>query len=396
MHAPVWFALQTALADIFTGGFPADRVLQRQFKANPKFGSHDRRLFAEATYDIVRWWRRLHFAAELDFPSLDFAGVTRAWCALNNVGVPARVDVTAAPVERLRARWADASVGRASRYSVADWFDAWGLSELGERWPAVLAALNETAPVFLRANRLRTTPEALRAELARTDITSQVAGPDALRLDRRANVFLNPLFKRGWFEVQDLSSQLVADWVDARPGDRVIDACAGAGGKSLHLAARMQNRGRIVALDVTDRKLEELRRRARRAGATCLETKVIEGTKTIKRLRESADRVLLDVPCTGAGILRRNPDAKWRLHADDVARVTRLQGEILADYASMCKPGGTLVYSTCSIMPSENQAQVDAFLARSEIAWTLDKSETIYPRAGGGDGFFIARLRRPS
>ena len=394
MHAPVWLALQTALDDIFRGGFPADRVLQRQLKGNPKFGSHDRRLFAEATYDIVRWWRRLHFAADIAFPGVDFERIALAWCALNNVGVPAKIAPLQIPVERLVARWQDASAGRPVRQSVADWFDDWGHAELGERWPTVLGQLNETAPVFLRANGLRTTALALRGELAKSEVASDVVGPDALRLHRRTNVFLHPLFKQGWFEVQDLHSQLVADWVDARPGQRVIDACAGAGGKSLHLAARMQNRGRIVALDVGEKKLEELRRRARRAGATCLETKVIEGTKTIKRLRESADHVLLDVPCTGVGILRRNPDAKWRLTAADVARVTRLQAEILENYAPMCKPGGSLIYSTCSIMPSENQAQVDLFLARNPSGWTLERSQTFWPAEAGGDGFFIAKFTR--
>jgi 16S rRNA (cytosine967-C5)-methyltransferase len=175
---------------------------------------------------------------------------------------------------------------------------------------------------------------------------------------------------------------------------RVVDGCAGAGGKSLHLAALMKNKGRIVALDTIEWKLKELRKRAARAGADTIETKVIEGAQTIKRLRETADRVLLDVPCSGLGVIRRNPDAKWKLHEEELTRLTALQADILERYSRMTRPGGKLVYATCSIFRSENEDQVRAFLQKYGEEWTLEEEFRLQPGDDGGDGFYAARLAR--
>jgi 16S rRNA (cytosine967-C5)-methyltransferase len=175
---------------------------------------------------------------------------------------------------------------------------------------------------------------------------------------------------------------------------RVIDACAGAGGKTLHLAALMQNKGRILALDTEEWKLKELKKRARRADASNLiETRLIDSTKAIKRLAQSADRLLLDVPCSGLGVLRRNPDAKWKLSPEFLARMHTLQQELLASYSAMVKPGGILVYSTCSILPSENRAQIDRFLAGPGKGFEFLEDEALMPSAGF-DGFYMCRLRR--
>ncbi|HMQ00419.1 MAG TPA: RsmB/NOP family class I SAM-dependent RNA methyltransferase, partial [Cyclobacteriaceae bacterium] len=165
------------------------------------------------------------------------------------------------------------------------------------------------------------------------------------------------------------------------------------GGKTLHMAALMQNKGRIITLDTEAWKLDELKKRARRGGAGNLETKVIEGSKTIKRLEKSADRVLLDVPCSGLGVLRRNPDAKWKLSLDFLNKVRELQQNILSQYASMVKAGGTLVYSTCSLLPSENEMQVQKFISAKGGQFELLAQQSILP-SSGYDGFYMARLRR--
>ena len=167
------------------------------------------------------------------------------------------------------------------------------------------------------------------------------------------------------FEVQDASSQKVAALLDPRPGMRVVDACAGAGGKTLHISALMEGKGTITAMDIFSGKLEELKKRARRAGASNITPKVIEGSKTIKRMKESADRLLLDVPCSGLGVLRRNPDAKWKLTPEFIDSVTQTQAEILSSYSAMLKPGGRMVYSTCSVLPRENGMQVARFLTEN-------------------------------
>ncbi|MFM7485408.1 MAG: RsmB/NOP family class I SAM-dependent RNA methyltransferase, partial [Cytophagales bacterium] len=173
----------------------------------------------------------------------------------------------------------------------------------------------------------------------------------------------------------------------------VIDACAGAGGKTLHLASLMQSKGRIIALDTEAWKLEELKKRARRAGASNVEPRLIENSKTIKRLENSCDRLLLDVPCSGLGVLKRNPDAKWKLNLDFIERVKELQQHILADYCNLVKPGGMLVYSTCSILPSENEEQLNTFLQNQSGKFELQEQKTILP-SQGFDGFYMARIVR--
>ncbi len=177
---------------------------------------------------------------------------------------------------------------------------------------------------------------------------------------------------------------------------RVIDACAGGGGKTLHLAALMQNRGRILALDVHGWKLEELRRRCRRAGVDIVETRLIENSKSVKRLQDSADRLLLDVPCSGMGVLRRNPDAKWKLSPEQLQRLELEQATILERYSAMVKVGGKMVYATCSILPAENERQIERFLSTRAGSWELEQQWHSEPQSQGWDGFFAARLRRIS
>jgi 16S rRNA (cytosine967-C5)-methyltransferase len=226
------------------------------------------------------------------------------------------------------------------------------------------------------------------------DIRTRRVGEDALLAESRGELFINTAFKDGLYEVQDLSSQLVAPFLEPKAGMRIIDACAGNGGKTMHLAALMGNKGRILALDTEEWKLEHLKKRARRVGATIIETRQITTTKVIKRLDQSADRLLLDVPCSGLGIFRRHPDARWTLSMEQIQRLHETQRQILQSYSRMVKPGGMLVYSTCSILPSENQEQVQFFLQQPDCAFELVAEQTILPQERGFDGFYMARLLR--
>ena len=269
-----------------------------------------------------------------------------------------------------------------------------GEKELGRKWDGELHALNEEANVVLRANTIKIKKSQLQALLADQEIytKSDKDFPDALILEQRQNIFSLAEFKEGLFEVQDAGSQLIAPFLKVEPGHRVIDACAGGGGKTLHLAALLQNKGRIIAMDTEEWKLEELKKRARRAGAGNIETRVIESSKTIKRLENSADRLLLDVPCSGLGVLKRNPDAKWKLSLDFIEKVKSIQQKILIEYSSMLKPGGLMVYSTCSILPSENEKQVEKFLSEVK-SFHLIEQKTVNP-SQGFDGFYVALLKR--
>jgi 16S rRNA (cytosine967-C5)-methyltransferase len=395
--------MNQSLRDIFVEGWYADKVIHRQLKANRKWGSQDRKLFAEALYDIVRWWRRLLFACDIAWPAEDqwrdddaiaYSLAIEAWCSLHEVELGKNIPRVLPKGLDVAARFNDKSLARAVRESIPDWMDRWGVEELAERWEQLLPILNSVAPVYLRANRLKGTAQQLQKRLAQEKVESEVMGGDALKLKQRVNVFITKAFREGLFEVQDLHSQRVASEFGVEAGQRVIDACAGAGGKSLHLASLMQNKGKVIALDVLEKKLEALRERSTRAGATIIETRWIENNKVIKRLAESSDRVLLDVPCSGMGVLRRNPDAKWKLTPEEITHLNNLQTEILNGYSRMCRPGATLMYATCSMMPSENLKQVEKFLSRNEAGFSLEKEETLWPEAGGPDGFYFARLKR--
>jgi 16S rRNA (cytosine967-C5)-methyltransferase len=393
LHRSTAQAVVDALTDIFAGNRYADKVVERVLKLNPKWGARDRRFIAETTYDVVRWYRLLREVTQAG--EHEFWKLLAAWCMWREVELPNWDEFRGMGTEGWRDRWKSAQEVRALRESVSDWMDEWGTAELGPAWDRELHALNQPAAVVLRANTLKVLRKDLQRQLLAQRVeTEVVAGqPDALVLKQRQNVFQLDAFKNGWFEVQDAGSQAIAPFLRVEPGMRVVDACAGGGGKTLHLAALMGNKGRIIAMDTEAWKLEELKKRARRADATTIETRVIESSKTIKRLEGAADRVLLDVPCSGLGVLKRNPDAKWKLTPDFINRIRELQHRILSDYSIMVKPGGYVVYSTCSLLPSENEQQVQRFLQNSESAFTLIEEKKILP-SQGFDGFYMALLQR--
>jgi len=285
---------------------------------------------------------------------------------------------------------------RKIRESIPDWMDGLGAAELGEeKWEKEIHALNEQAKVVLRANTLKTTKQELQKKLLESEIETEVSlnYPDALILKKRKNVFTSSAFKEGLFEVQDASSQLVAPFLQLKNGMRVIDSCAGAGGKTLHISALMNNKGKVVALDNVQWKLDELKKRARRAGSSNVETHCIDSPEDFKRFENTADRLLLDVPCSGLGVLRRNPDAKWKLSLEFIKKVKIVQQKILNDYSIMLKRGGLMVYSTCSILPSENEKQIERFLSEKQNEYELTEQKIIYP-SEGFDGFYMAGIKK--
>ena len=387
-------AIVFSLGEIFEKGRQADKVIEQVLKSNRKWGARDRGFIAENTYEIVRWWRLLLFVSQEERPA--YSDIFAIWQTLKGNELPAWTEFAHIQPQRIRHAYEEAKKIRKVRESIPDWLDEVGASELGEKWDDELHALNQTAPVVLRVNTLKTNREALQKQLAEDGIqTSPLPSlPSALALTEKKNVFQTEAFKNGFFEVQDAGSQVIAPTLDVQPGMRVIDACAGAGGKTLHLAALMQNQGRLIAMDVENWKLDELRRRARRNGVSNVETRLIEA-KTIKRLRETADRVLLDVPCSGLGVLRRNPDSKWKIMPEFLDQIRQTQYDILSHYSQMVKPGGKLVYATCSILPSESENQVQRFLKEQGQQWTLETETRTSPARDGFDGFYMASLVKP-
>lgn len=386
-------AVIQALQLIFEENKYADKVIEKVLRQNPKWGARDRRFIAETTYDIVRWQRLLQNITEAE-PG-DYWKLLGGWCVLNNIPLPQWTEFKGIDDKKIFQRLEKMNGIRRFRESIPDWLDELGESELNDRWDKELHALNDEARVVLRTNTLKVSKRELQQQLEETGIkTETLSGfPDALALQQRQNIFNHPAFKEGYFEVQDAASQLIAPYLKVEPGMRVIDACAGAGGKSLHLAAIMKNKGRIVAMDIEAHKLDELKKRARRAGVDNLETRIIESSKTIKRLEHAADRLLLDVPCSGLGVLKRNPDAKWKLSPEFIDEVRALQQHIINDYSTMLKSGGIMVYSTCSILPSENRKQIEQFLNVNEEKFEMLEDMMCWP-SDGFDGFYMAQIRK--
>jgi 16S rRNA (cytosine967-C5)-methyltransferase len=438
IHQPLVDAIALALFQIFVEKKYADKVIEKLLRSNPKWGARDRAFIAENSYDIVRNWRRILYIGKdlFHFLDADFAYsqllekehpaesvLKQDFRLAVEIGLTLKMETalfaalpTAALLEK-NAQLAAAFAGRKAEtdrqrsllrqyfHSLPAWLDARLVAELSQTvWELELEAINQTAPVVLRANRLKISALALQKSLAQEGVETRIwqQTPDnpllgteeALVLQKRQNIFRQAAFQQGLFEVQDAGSQTIAPFLEAEAGMRLVDACAGAGGKTLHLAALMQNKGKIIALDTESWKLDELQKRAKRAGATLIETRPISSSKTIKRLYDSADRLLLDVPCSGLGVLRRNPDAKWKLKPELIDKIAQTQADILDKYTPICKVGGKLVYATCSILPSENEKQVQFFLEKHKEKFVLLKSQSLSPARNGTDGFFMALLER--
>ena len=414
LHPNITSEILAALGDIFARNQYAEQTVDARLKANRKWGARDRRLFAESVYENVRWWRlNWHLAGLPDAECLLPEAITDErlrtlwdayWARHEAVGPTcgsASVEPPSAAMLTPEAK-TDQQVSPTSepslaiRASIPDWLFELGAKEFGSEWPGLLAALNQPADVFLRANSMHTTASALKADLASQGIEAlEVPGlPDALRLKERRKLGNSAAFCNGLFEIQDAASQHVAPLLQVEPGQTVIDACCGAGGKTLHLAALMRNKGRLLALDVRDKPLHALAERAKRASISIIELGVLDKELVHTDLFASADRVLLDVPCSGLGTLRRNVDGKWRMTTKEIARLTRVQARILAGYSQFVKPGGKLVYATCSFLPDENDRQIKTFLAERGVAWTLEEEIHLRPDREGFDGFYAARLKR--
>lgn len=390
-HRHLFDKITATLGHVFKEDALADKALEKLFKDNKKWGKRDRAFVAETVYECVRWRGLYEFLEQkLNSPSTTIIDIHLLW---NNRPLPDWSKTNASP-ELLKelARSAPAHV----QHSYPEWLYNRAEQEMGEStWQACAIALNTPAQVVLRTNSLKKNRNDVATQLGKEGFETETLPhlPDALVLKKRGNVFRTDAFQQGYFEVQDANSQRVGLLLNPQPGERVIDACAGAGGKSLHLAALMKNKGKIISLDIYESKLEELRRRSRRAGVDIIETRPIESTKVIKRLDGSADAVLLDVPCSGLGVLKRNPDSKWKLTAEKIENLQNTQQEILLSYSRMVRPGGRMVYSTCSVLPSENQHQVDRFL-KANPHWHKISDETLYPQDTGFDGFYLCLLEK--
>ena len=415
----------------------ADRVLDRYLKDRRYIGGGDRGAIAERVWGVMRrrarldWWiRKAGKGLQRDPRGRVLADV--ALTDRQGVGeiaglfdgsrhAPAALTRDESDALRLLIDHGldDPEMPPAVRCECPNWL--WPRMEavFGAEVETAVRALGDGASFDLRVNPLAGADRAaVIAELATASVPAVPTpmSPLGLRLDRRRPVDRMPAFKDGRIEVQDEGSQVAAALVGARPGQLVVDYCAGAGGKALALAADMANKGRLLLFDVSKSRLDRAGLRLRRSGVNNAERRVLEdGDKSVKRLAGKADRVLVDAPCTGTGTWRRNPDAKWRYDAEALAEITVSQRAILERAAALVKPGGRLVYVTCSVLTDENEAIVDGFLADSTAlralpvaaVWaetvaaaggsgcpTEERYLRLSPHVHGTDGFFVAVLER--
>ncbi len=389
-----------ALESVFSKGTHASNALEQVMRANKKWGVRERSFVAETTYEIIRYWRLLITVARVEgkLTQRNLWNITAAWMVFKGYKIPFELVFKETNEKELIERFRKLKDVRKIRESFPDELEDEFISQLGEKkWDGLIASLNETPKIYVRVNTLKIKEEQLIESFEAETVPCEMVSwaPEALHVSFSRNMFRTEAFKLGWFEVQDAVSQLVAPFLDVKPGMRVVDGCAGAGGKSLHLGALMKNKGKIISLDINSKKLDELKKRARRAGVTIIEPRLIDNQKVIKRLHNTADRLLLDVPCSGSGVLRRNPDAKWNFSVAELRKLEEQQRQILEKYAPICKVTGIMEFVTCSLFPSEGEKQVEWFLSKNKN-WEMLGEKRYSPNHFDGDGFYMCLLKRTS
>ena len=376
---------------------PADAVVSRFFRDNRQLGPRERATLAETVYTVLR--------KKLLFDHLAPSGTGPRGRRLAILGFHGPRDFLKSALNDTEKRWLDAcdAVAPADllerhRHNLPEWLAAPLKAQLGDEFWALAEALQQPAPLDLRVNALTEKRAEVREELARAAIKSVATpySPWGLRVDGKPPVNRLEAFTRGAIEVQDEGSQLLALLLDAKRGEMVVDFCAGAGGKTLAIGASMRNTGRLYAFDTSAHRLDALKPRLARSGLSNVHPAAIahERDDRVKRLAGKIDRVLVDAPCSGLGTLRRNPDLKWRQSPESVKELEQKQAAILRSAARLVKPGGRLVYATCSVLPEENEAIAEAFGAEHpefvpmEVGELLSalKVEGAATLASGGEG----------
>ena len=409
------------LDEIFETRYPADRIMSRYFKQRRYIGSKDKAAISENLYTVLR--NRLSYEFLLE--RADLGKHSRVLVALlaklDDDDIYNLFDGDRYSPRRLRQpqlekfEAMDLSLDDAPlnvRLNVPEWIAGKLAAALGDRYETEMLASNERANTDVRVNTLNSTVEQLNQVLTTVGYVAHKTdlSPWAIRFEGRVALFGLDAFKQGWFEVQDEGSQLLALLSDVKAGNKVVDFCAGAGGKTLAMAAMMQNKGTIYACDVHSKRLEQLGKRSKRAGVHNVRTHLLssENDKWVKQHRNIADVVLIDAPCTGTGTWRRSPDSRWNLTQESLDNLVKLQQSILQSAQRLVKPGGRLLYATCSLLEEENEQQVELFLennpqfslAEIELPESLAAHQDrfritsnqvrTFPALTGTDGFFAA------
>ena len=428
---------QELLGIILNSQKPADALMDTFFRAHKYLGSHDRKFIAETTYGTLRYLRKCEFMVTSAIPGgdetvveedkilflvvayLSFQGKMQDVSpeTVSSKLKSTRLGEKMAPIlhsflQPLMIPTESAIVRIGVEHSFPDWMVQNFLEQYGENETEIIcASLNTPAPLTLRVNTLKATVEQCQTELRKQGIetTRTLLSPFGLNLTKRINVFSLSIFRDGWFEVQDEGSQLLPFLIDPKPNVKLLDVCAGAGGKTLEFAALMKNRGEIFATDINSYRLEELRKRAKRAGAQNVRIQEIQAIEDLNdHYAYFFDIVFVDAPCSGLGTLRRNPGMKWMVTEQTVEEVSEKQRSILHSSAPLVKPGGRIVYATCTLLRQENESVIEGFLIRNPEFKLMEANKflvqrntglaatgpffKLLPHLNGTDGFFCAVL----
>ncbi len=390
--------LYEGLKNVFAGRQKSDKVLEHIFYSH-KWWTPSQRAFARNVfYYYIQHWRLLWHLIETEpnFQTSDMHRAYGAMCILEGQPLPKDKVFFKLDAQKILDEYRRIKSNPAIFHSWPDWL----AEEILKNIPAkeqfeTLAALGSRPPVFIRTNTLKGGPRALQEALAKEGIVAKLVenNPQALEIESGEKLFRSEPFQTGLFEVQDINSQAVATFCNPKPGSRVADVCAGAGGKTLHLAALMQNKGRIWVSEIKKYKMDELRRRSARAGISIVEPHLSPDGKDIKRQHGKFDIVLVDAPCSGTGVVRRNPDIKWHIRPEGLAETIGTQQEILTKYSPLCKVGGELIFAVCSLFPQEGSEAIRQFIS-SNPNWSITEEKHLPVKRNGGDGFYMVKLKR--
>jgi 16S rRNA (cytosine967-C5)-methyltransferase len=375
IHQPLIEAISSACKQILIDKHHANYVIQKTLQENKKFGSRDRKFIVENTVFVIKNVRLL-------------AEACKQWPLISEIKETVS---TALYAEELLKLLSKKTLETKIKHSFPDWLDALLAKDLGKKkWELEAGESNALPSTFIRINSSKTTTETCQKALEEEGVICLTTKlPFGLVLNKKQDITQTTAYKNGWIEIQDIGSQQIGFFCEVKPYQKVIDVCAGAGGKTMQLADLMKNKGQIIALDIVEKKLKELQKRALRNGVDIVKTSL---NQSQVQKKDWADLVLIDAPCSGLGVLKRNPDDKWKLNQESLDQLITTQAALLENHSVSVKANGLLVYATCSIYSGENQAQTKQFLDNHPEFEKIDEQQ-LFP-SDGCDGFYMAKLRK--
>ena len=399
IHQPIIDAIIACLKAVFEEGKVADKEVSTTLKQNKNYGSRDRSIIAESVYDIVRW--KLKYEHQLSLYDSNFtlykhliliSLLNRNYSIKN----PEIIGVTYDEIITLQKVTEQPLAEKYIEQSYPSAFYNFCLESLGEQWYSLATALNKRPHVFIRVNSLKTGTEELKLLLEKETILFKEVGDNCLEILSKNNLKNSSLYKQGLFEFQDIGSQAIGLFLFDAIEDKstlndlkILDLCAGAGGKTLHLSALLNNQGKIYATDYKASRLKNLEQRAEQSG--CTNIKIID-FKEIKQLK-NVDFILMDAPCSGSGTFKRQADLKYKITSEKIKEYQTIQASLLNEYKNLLSKNGKLIYATCSVLPQENELQIQSFL-KNNPGFKLEKEMQLLPTNYDGDGFYMAEISR--